>query len=81
MLFLLIFLGVRFRAGLGSQGAHGVTYGLIIGVDPRKVFQDTLKELWILHDIIVLFILNTENDVITSLYGALLNLMRNTGET
>lgn len=60
-LFLLIFLGVGFGARLGSQRAHGVTYGLIVGVDSWKVFQDALKELWILHNIVVLFILDTRN--------------------
>lgn len=74
-LFLLILLGVRFRACLGSQRAHGVTDGLVVWVDSRKVFQDTLKEFWILHNIVVLFILHKDN-VATNLCQALLNLMK-----
>lgn len=58
-LVLLVLLALGLRACLGGQRAHGVADGLIVGVNSREVFQNTLEELWILHDVIVLLILNT----------------------
>lgn len=57
--FLLLFILFAFWlvSRLGGQGAHGVADGLVVGVDTRQVLQDALKELWVLHHVIVIFLL------------------------
>lgn len=58
-LLLFIFFALWLVSCLGGQGAHGVADGLVVWVDARQVLQDALKELWVLHHIIVIFLLHT----------------------
>lgn len=55
VLLLLVLLAIL--GGLGGQGAHGIPNGLIVGIHARKILQDTLKELRVLHHIIVVLFL------------------------
>lgn len=61
--FLLLFIlfAVWLVSCLGGQGAHGIADGLVVWVDTRQVLQDALKELWVLHHIIVIFLLFNHN--------------------
>lgn len=55
LLFLLVILVLL--GGLGGQRAHSVADGLVVGVHPWQVFQNTLEEFRILHHIIIVFFL------------------------
>lgn len=57
--FLLLFIlfAIWLVSCLGGQGAHGVADGLVVWVDAGQVLQDALEELWVLHHIVVIFLL------------------------
>lgn len=61
--FLLLFIlfAIWLVSCLGGQGSHGIADGFIVWVNTRQVLQDTLKELWVLHHIIVIFLLFNYN--------------------
>lgn len=56
-LLLLVLFAIWLVPCLGGQGAHGVADGLVVRVDAGQVLQDALKELWVLHHVIVVFLL------------------------
>ena len=58
LFFLLVLLAILLASCLGGQGAHGVANGLVVWVHTWEILQDTLKELWVLHHIIVILLLN-----------------------
>lgn len=57
--FLLLFIlfAIWLVSFLGGQGSHGIADGFVVWVNTRQVLQDALKELWVLHHIIVIFLL------------------------
>lgn len=56
-LLLVILFAVWLVSCLGCQGAHGVADGLVVGIHSRQVLQNALKEIWVLHHIVVIFLL------------------------
>lgn len=55
VLLLLVLLAIL--VGLRGQGPHGISNSFIVGIHAWKVLQDTLKELGVLHHVIIILLL------------------------